>query len=98
MKTSYLSVRTKSYIQLFGYFLESKLARMIVYPKGTTNITNSPSWEEYSGKAEDVAFAAGSSAAKAGTAPQKTTARASTAAISFLYIEFLSFILFKSVK
>ncbi|MBQ8666126.1 MAG: hypothetical protein IJ526_04610 [Lachnospiraceae bacterium] len=56
-KTSYLSVRTKSYIQLFGYFLESKLARMIVYPKGTTNITNSPSWEEYSGKAEDVAFA-----------------------------------------
>ena len=56
-KTSYLSVRTKSYVQLFGYFLESKLARMIVYPKGTTNITNSPNWEEYSGKAEDVAYA-----------------------------------------
>lgn len=56
-KTSYLSVRTKSYVQLFGCFLESKLARMIVYPKGTTNITNSPNWEEYSGKAEDVAYA-----------------------------------------
>lgn len=56
-KTSYLSVRTKSYIQLSGFFLESKLARMIVYPNGNTNITNSPNWEEQSGKAEAVAFA-----------------------------------------
>lgn len=57
MKTSYLSVKTKSYIQLSGFFLEHKLARMVVYPNGTTNITNNPAWEEQSGKAEDVAYA-----------------------------------------
>lgn len=56
-KTACLSVKTKTYIILSGFFLESKLARMVVYPNGTTNITNNPNWEEQSGKAEDVAYA-----------------------------------------
>ena len=56
-KKTYLSVKNKSYIILSGPMLESELSRMIVYPKGDTNITNSPSWEYREGNAEDVAFA-----------------------------------------
>lgn len=44
-----------AYMQLSGYFLENELNRHVVYPKGTTNITNSPSWTSASGKAEEVA-------------------------------------------
>lgn len=45
-----------AYMQLSGYFLENELNRHIVYPKGTTNILNSPSWTVQSGKAENVAY------------------------------------------
>lgn len=44
-----------AYMQLSGYFLENELNRHVVYPKGTTNITNSPAWTKKSGKAEKVA-------------------------------------------
>lgn len=45
------------YMQLSGYFLEKMLDRHVCYPKGASNITNSPSWLFSSGTAEDVAFA-----------------------------------------
>lgn len=44
------------YMQLSGYFLEKRLDRHVCYPKGTSNITNSPEWIFSSGAAEDVAF------------------------------------------
>lgn len=44
-------------IQLSGYFEEKDLDRHIVYPPGTSNITNAVTWIEQSGPAEDVAYA-----------------------------------------
>lgn len=52
---NYISLSTGSYIQIKGFFLENEVDRMIVYQKGTTNITNSPTWEFQTGPAEDVA-------------------------------------------
>ena len=46
-----------SYMQLSGYFLEKELDRHVVFPYGTSNITNAPSWVCQSGKAEAVAYA-----------------------------------------
>lgn len=43
-------------MQLSGYFEENTLNRHVVYPNGTTNIINEPTWEEQSGAAEDVAY------------------------------------------
>ncbi len=45
-----------AYMQLSGYFLENELNRHVVYPQGSSNIWNSPSWVKKSGKAEDVAY------------------------------------------
>lgn len=45
------------YMQLSGYFLEKELDRHVVFPYGTSNVTNAPSWVYQSGKAEDVAYA-----------------------------------------
>lgn len=53
---NYISRAGFRYVQLSGYFLENDLDRHIVYQKGTSNITNSPSWDYQSGKAEDVAY------------------------------------------
>lgn len=46
-----------SYMQLSGYFLEKELDRHVVFPYGTSNVTNAPSWVYQSGKAEAVAYA-----------------------------------------
>lgn len=46
-----------AFMQLSGYFLENDLNRHVVYPYGTMNIKNSPSWTKKSGAAEDVAYA-----------------------------------------
>lgn len=54
---NYLNQRNYKNIQLSGFFLEKELDRHVVYHKSTTNITNGPEWIEYSGKAEDVAYA-----------------------------------------
>lgn len=44
-------------MHLSGYFEEKQLDRHIAYPKGTSNITDSPSWISQGGTAEDVAHA-----------------------------------------
>lgn len=41
---------------LSGYFLEEQVNKRSVYPKGTGNILNAPSWVNQSGNAEDVAI------------------------------------------
>lgn len=56
-QVNYISRAGFRYVQLSGYFLENELDRHIVYQKGTSNITNSPSWTFRSGKAENVAYA-----------------------------------------
>ena len=45
------------YMQLSGYFLEKELDRHVVFPYGTSNVMNAPSWVYRSGKAETVAYA-----------------------------------------
>lgn len=54
---NYMSQQGYRYMQVSGYFEENELNRHVVYPKATTNITNSPTWVEKNGKAEDVAYA-----------------------------------------
>lgn len=54
---NYLNERNYKNIQLSGYFLEKELDRHVVYPKGTSNILDAPEWINFSGKAEDVAYA-----------------------------------------
>lgn len=54
---NYMAQVGYKYMQLSGYFEENELNRHIVYPKGSSNITNSPSWIEQSGVAENVAYA-----------------------------------------
>lgn len=44
-------------VNLSGLFLENELNRRVVYRKGTTNISNSPSWTSFKGSAENVAYA-----------------------------------------
>lgn len=45
-------------VYISGFFLESELAKMPVYPWSQRgNISNQPSWREYSGTVEDVAIA-----------------------------------------
>lgn len=50
-------MRNYKNIQLSGYFLEKELDRHVVYPKGASNILDAPEWINFSGKAEDVAYA-----------------------------------------
>lgn len=57
IQVNFLSQQGYQYMQLSGYFEENELNRHIVYPKGNGNITNSPSWIEKKGSAEDVAYA-----------------------------------------
>lgn len=45
------------FIQLSGYFEENELNRHVVYPKGNSNIVNTPSWIEKRDSAETVAYA-----------------------------------------
>lgn len=54
---NYMSQQGYRYMQVSGYFEENELNRHVAYPKASTNITNSPTWVEKSGKAEDVAYA-----------------------------------------
>lgn len=56
-QTNYINKNGFRYVQLSGYFLEKRLDSHVVYQKGTSNITNSPTWLYQSGKAEDVAYA-----------------------------------------
>ena len=44
-------------MQLSGFFEENDLNRHVAYPKGASNLVNSPTWVEKSGSAEDVAYA-----------------------------------------
>jgi hypothetical protein len=46
-----------SFVQLSGHFLENELNKMAVYPKGTSNIINSPDWVSKEDDAETVALA-----------------------------------------
>ena len=52
---NYLSKNDGKQYIISGYFLENELNKRTCYKNGTTNITNSPTWTGYSGKAEDVA-------------------------------------------
>ena len=54
---NYINQNGFKYVQLSGYFLERELDRHVVYQNGASNITNAPSWNYQSGKAEDVAYA-----------------------------------------
>lgn len=54
---NYLSQSGFRYMQLSGYFIENELNRHVAYPKGASNLVNSPTWVEKSGNAEDVAYA-----------------------------------------
>lgn len=54
---NYIVTDTYKSYNLSGYFMESELDKHVCYPIGTnTNITNSPTWTDLEGVAEDVAY------------------------------------------
>ncbi len=56
-QVNYIDDEKGKRIQLSGYFEEKDLDRHIVYPPGTSNITNPVTWIEQNGPAEKVAYA-----------------------------------------
>lgn len=55
---NYMSQNNEQYFYISGTFLENRLNRRVVYPKGQyTNITSDPGWVVQEGKSEDVARA-----------------------------------------
>ncbi len=57
VQQNYMAQLGYKYMQLSGYFEENELNRHVVYPKGSSNIKNFPTWIEQSGAAENVAYA-----------------------------------------
>lgn len=55
-QVNYMASNEGIVFALSGYFLEEQVNSRSVYPKGTGNILNDPSWVNQSGNAEDVAI------------------------------------------